>query len=52
MTEPASPPVTYPAQWEADVVLRDGSMAHVRPIRPEDADGVRRFHARQSAESI
>ena len=52
MTEPASPPVTYPAQWEADVVLRDGSMAHVRPIRPEDADGVRRFHAGQSAESI
>ena len=27
-------------------------MAHVRPIRPEDADGVRRFHAGQSAESI
>ena len=52
MTEPASPSVTYPAQWEADVVLRDGSMAHVRPIRPEDADGVRRFHAGQSAESI
>ena len=52
MTEPASPPVTYPAQWEADVVLRDGSMAHVRPIRPEDADGVRRFHAGQSDESI
>jgi acyl-CoA synthetase (NDP forming)/GNAT superfamily N-acetyltransferase len=52
MTEPASPPVAYPAQWEADVVLRDGSVAHVRPIRPEDADGVRRFHAGQSAESI
>ena len=52
MTEPASPPVSYPAQWEADVVLRDGSMAHVRPIRPEDADGIRRFHAGQSAESI
>ena len=52
MTEPASPPVTYPAQWEADVVLRDGSVAHVRPIRPEDADGIRRFHAGQSAESI
>jgi len=52
MTEPASPPAAYPAQWEADVVLRDGSVAHVRPIRPEDADGVRRFHAGQSAESI
>ena len=52
MTEPASPPEAYPAQWEADVVLRDGSVAHVRPIRPEDADRVRRFHAGQSAESI
>jgi acyl-CoA synthetase (NDP forming)/RimJ/RimL family protein N-acetyltransferase len=52
MTEHASPPVAYPAQWEADVVLRDGSVAHVRPIHPEDADGIRRFHAGQSAESI
>ena len=41
MTEPASPPEAYPAHWEADVVLRDGSVAHLRPIRPEDADRVR-----------
>ena len=27
-------------------------MAHVRPIVPDDADGLRRFHAGQSAESI
>jgi acyl-CoA synthetase (NDP forming)/RimJ/RimL family protein N-acetyltransferase len=33
-------------------VLRDGGVAHVRPIRPEDADGIRRFHAGQSPESI
>ena len=52
MTEPASPPVPYPAEWEADVVLRDGGVAHVRPIRPEDAEAVQRFHAGQSAESI
>ncbi|HET7475394.1 MAG TPA: GNAT family N-acetyltransferase [Dermatophilaceae bacterium] len=45
-------PAAYPVQWEADVVLRDGSVAHVRPIRPDDADGIRRFHAGQSAESI
>ena len=25
----------YPAHWEADVVLRDGGTAHLRPILPE-----------------
>ncbi len=34
------------------MVLRDGSVAHVRPIVPADADGLRRFHAGQSEESI
>jgi acyl-CoA synthetase (NDP forming)/GNAT superfamily N-acetyltransferase len=52
MTETTSRPHTYPAAWEADVVLRDGSVAHVRPIMPTDADRLRRFHAGQSAESI
>jgi len=52
MTETGIRPETYPAWWEADVVLRDGSVAHVRPIVPNDAEGVRRFHAGQSAESI
>ena len=42
----------YPVEWEADVVLRDGSVAHVRPIRPDDAEGITRFHAGQSDESI
>jgi acyl-CoA synthetase (NDP forming)/RimJ/RimL family protein N-acetyltransferase len=41
-----------PVEWEADVVLKDGSVAHVRPIAPADADGIRAFHAHQSAESI
>src|SRR5450759_2395835 len=52
MTDTASLPDGYPAQWEADVVRRDGSVAHVRPILPIDADRLRRFHAGQSAESI
>jgi len=52
MIDMASRPDGYPAEWEADVVLRDGSVAHVRPIVPDDADGLRRFHAGQSAESI
>src|SRR6476620_3294388 len=41
-----------PVEWEADVVLRDGTVAHIRPIAPDDADGIRQFHSRQSAESI
>ncbi|MDQ6896768.1 MAG: GNAT family N-acetyltransferase [Actinomycetota bacterium] len=41
-----------PARWEADVVLRDGSVGHVRPIRPDDADRLRSFHSGQSQESI
>jgi len=45
-------PPGYPVEWEADVVLRDGTVAHVRPIRPTDGDGIRRFHAAQSDESI
>lgn len=42
----------YPAHWEADVVLRDGGTAHLRPIRPDDADRLRRFHERLSEETI
>jgi acyl-CoA synthetase (NDP forming)/GNAT superfamily N-acetyltransferase len=44
--------VAYPAHWEADVVLRDGGTVHVRPITPQDAPAVERFHAGQSPESI
>ena len=42
---------TYPAHWEADVVLSDGATAHVRPIRPDDADRLVAFYARVSDES-
>ena len=52
MTEAAALPAGYPARWEADVVLRDGSVAHLRPITPADEDAVHRFHGRQSDESI
>ncbi|MFC8733981.1 GNAT family N-acetyltransferase [Luteimicrobium sp. NPDC057192] len=50
MSEPAAPP--YPEEWEADVVLRDGTTAHVRPIRPSDADALQRFHVGQSQRSV
>ncbi|MFB2571667.1 GNAT family N-acetyltransferase [Micrococcus sp. IITD107] len=42
----------YPAHWEADVVLRDGSTAHLRPIRPDDAEELARMHRQQSQTSI
>lgn len=48
---PADAP-SYPEHWEADVVLRDGSTMRIRPIHPDDADALQRFHARQSPESV
>lgn len=48
--EPEQP--VPPVEWEADVVLRDGTVAHVRPITPDDGDALRRFHNAQSEESI
>ncbi|MEC5179946.1 bifunctional acetate--CoA ligase family protein/GNAT family N-acetyltransferase [Arthrobacter sp. CG_A4] len=42
----------YPEYWEADVVLRDGGTAHLRPIHPSDADAVQAFHVGQSQKSI
>lgn len=41
----------YPAAWEADVVLHDGSTTHVRPLRPQDADALQAFHIGQSERS-
>ncbi len=38
-------------EWEADVVLRDGSTTHLRPIRPDDAPALQRFHVGQSERS-
>ena len=42
---------TYPSHWEADIALRDGSAAHLRPILPTDADALQDFHQRQSEQS-
>ncbi|MFL6174890.1 MAG: GNAT family N-acetyltransferase [Marmoricola sp.] len=41
--EPTSP--AWPAHWEADVVLRDGRTAHMRPIMPSDDQGLVAFYA-------
>ncbi len=42
----------YPEHWEADVVVRDGSAAHIRPIVPEDASRLEELHLRLSPETI
>ncbi|MGH3460662.1 MAG: GNAT family N-acetyltransferase [Kribbellaceae bacterium] len=44
-------PADYPREYEADVVLRDGATAHIRPIVPADADLLRAFYDRVSDES-
>ena len=48
---PASTPA-YPGDRATDVVLRDGSTAHVRPVRPEDHDAIRMFLGEISPDSI
>ncbi|OMH29691.1 GNAT family N-acetyltransferase [Tersicoccus phoenicis] len=42
----------YPQHWEADVVLRDGGTAHLRPILPRDAPALQAMHMAQSQASI
>ncbi|AWI31402.1 GNAT family N-acetyltransferase [Streptomyces tirandamycinicus] len=41
----------YPDHWEADVVLRDGGTAHIRPITTEDAERLVSFYEQVSDES-
>jgi acyl-CoA synthetase (NDP forming)/RimJ/RimL family protein N-acetyltransferase len=33
-----------PAHWEADVVVSDGAIVHLRPIQPSDAEALVAFH--------
>ncbi|RPA19588.1 bifunctional GNAT family N-acetyltransferase/acetate--CoA ligase family protein [Gordonia sp. OPL2] len=37
-------PWDYPRHWIADVLASDGGVVHLRPIVPDDADRVVRFH--------
>ncbi len=43
--------VSPPRHWEADVLLRDGRTAHIRPICPDDADLLVEFYSRVSDRS-
>ena len=42
----------YPLQWEADVLLADGGVAHLRPSGQADADAIRAMHRRSSATTL
>jgi L-amino acid N-acyltransferase YncA len=44
--------MSHPRHRQADVVLRDGSSVHVRPVRATDALAVRAFFERLSPRSI
>lgn len=48
----ASSSSPYPAEWESDVALTDGATVHLRPIRPDDGDGLLGLFSRLSDESI
>ncbi|WP_370415259.1 GNAT family N-acetyltransferase [Streptomyces fradiae] len=45
------PEHAYPDHWEADVVLRDGGTARIRPITADDADRLVSFYEQVSDES-
>jgi GNAT superfamily N-acetyltransferase len=49
---PTSLPRGYRPDWERDVVLTDGSVAHVRPIRPDDYECLIAFHEALSPDTI
>lgn len=50
MNEDVTPP-NYPVELEHDVVLKDGRVVHIRPIRPDDASRLQDLHSRLSLSS-
>ena len=44
--------IPYPAQFESDVVLRNGRTLHIRPIRPDDKERLLGFLRALSADSL
>src|SRR6478672_10893523 len=45
-------PIAYPQHWEADVLLADGGVVHLRPSGPADAAEIRAMHGRMSARTL
>ena len=52
MSQPAPVTVPYPRESETDVVLRDGSTVHVRPVQSSDGEAIRTFLDGVSREAI
>ena len=48
---PGGDTAAAPTHWEADIVLRDGGTARVRPITPDDADRLVAFYTEVSDQS-
>jgi len=42
----------YPIDYDFHVVLRDGGLAHIRPVKPEDADALHAMFHRLGRESV
>ncbi|WP_246060498.1 bifunctional acetate--CoA ligase family protein/GNAT family N-acetyltransferase [Nocardioides dongxiaopingii] len=49
--DPSTAVPDAPRHWQADVLLRDGRTAHIRPIRPDDAELLVEFYSRVSDRS-
>jgi acetate---CoA ligase (ADP-forming) len=50
--QPTEGPTSYPAHYESDIVLRDGSTLRLRPIKVADAAGLIELHHRLSPKSV
>jgi RimJ/RimL family protein N-acetyltransferase len=48
----AQPPAPYPEGNESDVILKDGTPLHLRPIRPDEGPALLRLYDRLSDESL
>jgi hypothetical protein len=44
-------PQSYPAELEHELALKDGSVVHIRPIRPDDALRLQELHTRLSQQT-
>lgn len=42
----------YPVRYESDILLRDGSSLHLRPIKTDDLNQLMEFHKRLSPRSV
>ncbi len=45
-------PDGYPTEWATDLLLKDGTTVHLRPIRPDDGPGLNDLLSRMSRESV